>query len=81
MNQYDVVKVVAILDDRFAGNIATFQRNPEIGDTGTILEVYTDPRLAYEVECSDSNGITVWLEAMYPEELDLIWESTSSLPA
>jgi len=32
-----------------------------------ILEVYAD---AYEVECSDSDGSTVWLEAMYPDEME-----------
>ena len=70
MNQYQVVKVVAIRDNRFASRPIPFQRYPAIGDSGVILEVYTDPEPAFEVECSDPNtGVTIWLEAMYPEEL------------
>jgi hypothetical protein len=64
MKQYDVVKVAAI---RFAGEQPQFQRHPQLGDVGTILEVYGD---AFEVECSErSTGATIWLEAMYPDEL------------
>ncbi len=73
MKQYDVVRVVAIRNNRFDKHSASYQRNPAIGDTGTVLEVYTAPRLAYEVECLDANnGYTIWLEAMFPDELTLI---------
>jgi hypothetical protein len=50
-----------------------YERLPEVGDTGTILEICAAPELAFEVECSSSaDGSTVWLEAMYPEELELV---------
>src|SRR5688500_12668123 len=49
MKQYDVAKVTAIRDDRFLGKQPQFQRNPQPGDVGTILEVYDG---AFEVECS-----------------------------
>lgn len=66
MKQFDVVKVTAIRSDRFAAGDTFDKRAPKIGDVGTILEVYPD---AYEVECSDSDGSTIWLTAMYPDEL------------
>ena len=67
MKQYDVVRVAAIRGNRFAREQPRFQRNPQLGDVGTILEVYGD---AFEVECSEhSTGATIWLEAMYPDEL------------
>jgi hypothetical protein len=72
MNQYEVVRVVLLRGNRtFSASVANL-RAPEVGDIGTILEVYTQPEVAYEVECSDSGtGRTIWLEAMYPEEIEL----------
>jgi hypothetical protein len=70
MKQYDVVRVAAIRGDRFASGQPGFQRHPQVGDVGTILEVYTD---AFEVECAErETGVTIWLEAMYPDELQTV---------
>jgi len=69
---YATVRVVAVRDDRFANAPVHFQRRPAPGDVGTILEVYTSPSLAYEVECSDAEGITVWLETLYPDEIEVV---------
>ena len=70
MKQYDVVRVITIRGNRFAGAHPPFQRHPQVGDIGAILEVYGD---AFEVECSDRDtGITVWLEAMFPDELQTV---------
>lgn len=70
MQQYDVVTVTKIRNSRFAGEIPNYERHPQVGDIGTILEVYDG---AFEVECSHSNtGITIWLEAMFPDELQLV---------
>jgi hypothetical protein len=64
--------VIAIREKRFAHARVFYRRHPEVGDTGTILEVYSAPELAYEVECSDpADGSTIWLAAMYPDELEL----------
>jgi hypothetical protein len=71
MKQYDVVQVIALRDERFSKSSADYERNPCIGDVGTIIEVYSNPEPAFEVECSGSNGRTIWLAAMYPEELKL----------
>jgi len=69
MKQYDVIKLTAIRNDRFKGCAAHWQRAPAIGDIGTILEIYPD---AFEVECSDStNGSTIWLAALYPDEMTI----------
>ncbi len=73
MNQYEVVRVVSLRGNRPSDSSITKLRTPEVGDIGTILEVYTQPEVAYEVECSDSaTGITNWLEAMYPDEIELL---------
>jgi len=70
MKQYDVVRVAAIRGDRFACERPSFQRHPQVGDVGTILEVYDD---AFEVECSERNtGVTIWLEPMFPDELQIV---------
>ena len=69
MKQFDIVKVTAIRDGRFSSAASDYLRPPSIGDVGTILEVYAD---AYEVECSGRDGHTIWLEAMYPDELALV---------
>ena len=69
MKPYDVVQVIALRDDRFSKSNADYERNPCIGDIGTIIEVYSGPEPAFEIECTGSNGSTIWLAAMYPEEL------------
>jgi len=67
MKQYDLVRVEAIRGDRFSREHPGFQRHPQVGDVGTILEVYGD---AFEVECCErATGVTIWLETMYPDEL------------
>jgi hypothetical protein len=67
MEEYDVVRVVAIRDGRFSGQQPAFQRHPQVGDVGTIV---MDHGSAFEVECCEpGTGITVWLEAMFPDEL------------
>lgn len=71
--QYDVVRVRAIRGDRFSGASVHDERLPEVGDVGTVLEVYSTPEVGYEVECcAPGTGYTVWLLAMYPDELELV---------
>jgi hypothetical protein len=81
MKQFDVVKVTAIRGHRFEGKQVFYKPTPLVGDIGTVLEVYED---ACEVECSDSGGTTIWLEAMYTDELgpvDTDWMSASDFVA
>ncbi len=69
LKTYDRVKVAAIRGDRFAGLPISYSRHPEVGDIAFIVETH-QPENAYEVECSDpSSGETLWLDAMYIDEL------------
>ena len=71
--QFHVVRVVCIRANRFENKKVFYQRHPKVGDVGAVLEVYATPTPAYEVECSDpSTGSTIWLEAMYAEEIELV---------
>jgi hypothetical protein len=68
--QYDVAKLKGLrvplpdLFDEF--NL----RRPIIGDVVTIIEIYSEPP-GYELECSDSDGITQWMMAFRPEDVEL----------
>ena len=66
LQQFDEVLVAAIRGHRFDGEPVFDKRHPRVGDRGTILAVYPD---AYEVECSDADGSTVWLNALYDDEV------------
>jgi hypothetical protein len=70
INQYDVVTVASIRGGRFANERQVFQRHPQVGDVGTILEVYSN---GFEVECCERDtGVTIWFEAMFPDELQTV---------
>ncbi|OWY27391.1 hypothetical protein [Herbaspirillum robiniae] len=68
--QYDVVKLKGwnvppkAVEDQF--NL----RLPVVGDIAVIIEVYTEPP-GYELECSDDAGITQWLIAFQPLDIEL----------
>ena len=69
MNENDVVRVIAIRDDRFSSERIEFQRHPQVGDVGTIV---MDHGTAFEVECCDKSGNAIWLTAMYRDELQVV---------
>jgi hypothetical protein len=68
--QYDVVRLLGIrvpipaLYDEFD------LRPPVVGDVATIIEIYSTPP-GYELECSDGNGITQWMMAFQPDDVDM----------
>jgi hypothetical protein len=66
MKEHDIVRVVAIRDDRFSGKSPDFQRHPKISDVGTIVADYG---IAFEVECCDAVGRPIWLCTMFADEL------------
>ncbi len=77
--QFEVVRVVGFRDSRFKTAKAHYLRPPKVGDTGTVLEVNSEPERGFEVECSDpASGQTVWLEAMYPEEVEIVTQSEAT---
>ncbi len=39
------------------------------GDLGTIVEIYSEPRLAYDVECVNADGATRALVTLAPEQV------------
>ncbi|MCG7537293.1 DUF4926 domain-containing protein [Pseudoalteromonas sp. OOF1S-7] len=72
MKQYSVVKIVS-LNKAFVHTDQSFgSRTPQVGDIGTIVEVYDG---AYDIECCDENGITLWLELFEPSDgkLELLY--------
>ncbi|MDC9520303.1 hypothetical protein PSH55_04080 [Pseudoalteromonas sp. Angola-31] len=68
MKQYSVVKVIS-LNKKFIYSEKSFgSRAPQVGDVGTIVEVYDG---AFDIECCDVNGVTIWLEIFEPSDGDL----------
>ncbi len=67
--QYDTVRVLDILIPEKLKKSEFDLRAPKIGNIAAIVEIYTNPTLAYELECSDQDGITQWLIAFGPEEI------------
>ncbi|WP_141832826.1 hypothetical protein [Herbaspirillum sp. SJZ107] len=45
-------------------------RAPAIGDVAAVVEVYSNPP-GYELECSGKDGVTIWLHAFAPEDVEL----------
>ncbi len=69
IKQYDVVRITGI---RGEGAQGLFGRNPTVGDTACVVEIYTHtPRLGYELECVSSKGETEWLAAFAAEDVTL----------
>ncbi len=68
--QYDVVKVKELHVEAGKDSDAFNIRRPVVSDVATIIEVYSNPP-GYELECSDSNGITQWLLAFGPDDIEL----------
>lgn len=68
--QYDVVKVVALHAFKQEISDSFNLRPPRIGDIATIVEIYAKPP-GYELECSDKEGITQWLQAFAQDEIGL----------
>jgi tRNA(Arg) A34 adenosine deaminase TadA len=72
---YSRVRVVRVLPGQREHHLQLkFKRAPEVGDVGTIVEVYTQPSPGYEVESVDEKGDTVWLMSMDPDQLELLGE-------
>lgn len=75
--QYDVVRILEILNTEKINGCGSGMGcdSPKVGDIGTIVEIYTDPYLGYDIECSDDEGVTKWLTVFKPSEikLELVW--------
>ena len=73
--QYSVVRLKNIFKQFGSTELVFDKRHPQVGDVATIIEIYESPTFGYELECSDENGITVWLATFTPEdaEFELIY--------
>lgn len=67
---YDVVKVKKLHRPIDFQPDGTSFRAPAVGDVAAVIEVYTNPP-GFELECSGKDGITIWLHAFAPEDLEL----------
>jgi hypothetical protein len=80
LRPFTAVRVTAIRADRLSEKQAFCARLPKLGDVGAIVESHELPEPAYEVECCDpATGVTLWLEAMYPDEVEEILPHQPSL--
>ncbi len=52
-----------------------------VGETGYIVDVYTQPNDAYEVEFLDDKGRTIEVIPLEPEDLELVENSPPSEPS
>jgi len=68
--QYDAVRLKGILAPIAQLNDEFNLRSPKTGDVAYIIEIYENP-LGYELEYSDADGITQWLMAFQPHEVEL----------
>jgi hypothetical protein len=71
MNQYDVVEIIEIIKVLEFHPDDFNQRLPIIGDVATIIEIYKHEPLAYELECCDELGVTIWLQTIAPKDIIL----------
>ncbi len=70
--QYDIVKVVRITKEPNECHRDPFnRRDPQVGDTAAIIEIYAQPRLGYELECVDASGETEWLRSFSAQDIQL----------
>ena len=68
VKQYSVVKIKSLYAEFKHSDQSFGSRAPRVGDEGTIVEVYGDD---FYIECSDKNGVTIWLEIIGPNDADL----------
>ena len=81
LRQYDIVRVRKLLHhaEHYNG-WGVNQRAPSIGDTGTIVEILSAAGVAdaYVVECSDADGVTIWLGDFAAEEIESLGDARSA---
>jgi hypothetical protein len=68
MRQSELLDVVELL-------VELPEATLQVGDQGTIVEVYSDR--AYEVEFVNAEGETLALQALEPEQFIVIWQNSA----
>lgn len=78
IRQFDVVRVKAIRDNRFAGATTYYERLPQLDDVGAVLEVYSKRNLR-----TKSNAQTQTMGSLYGWtpciQMKLSWSRRDSL--
>jgi len=69
--QYSVVRIKKINKEFDENDISFNNQLPQIGDIATIVEVYENPNLGYELECPNDDGTYKWLMTFSSTEIDL----------
>jgi hypothetical protein len=69
---YDVVRVVRLPTIADCSVESRF-RAAQIGDTGTVVMAYEQPREGYTVEAVAPDGKTEWLLDFLPDDLEIVW--------
>lgn len=70
--QYDFVEILNIHKlEGFNLDKGINRRKPQLGDRAFIIEIYSKPYSGYELECSDSEGVSSWMHAFKPEDIEL----------
>ncbi|SHG63732.1 hypothetical protein SAMN05428948_1386 [Massilia sp. CF038] len=67
---YDAVRIKGLSQPHVFESDCFNMRQPRVGDVAYVIEIYEGPP-GYELECSGENGITEWLLAFSPEEVEL----------
>ena len=68
---HQVVRVIRVPEGQSTWVLTGAEsRVPCTGDTGTVIEIYSDPREAYCVEAVAPDSRTIWLLDFLPEELE-----------
>lgn len=67
---YDVVKVKRLNRPVDFQSDGASRRAPVPGDVAAVIELYTNPP-GYELECTGKDGITIWLHAFAPDDIEL----------
>jgi len=65
---FDVVKIIKLNRTFDLKEITIGERVPKVGDKATIVEIYNNPILGYELECVGKDASTIWLTTFNPND-------------
>ena len=69
--QHDVVRIVKMVRNFEYVKSPINLRRPAVGDRCTIVEIYDNAELGYELECTNAAGETQWLLTYAANEIEL----------
>lgn len=78
--EYSVVRIVELKTaNRPFDGTQTVMKPPKVGDSGTIVDIVTNPKeIIYIVEKVNASGQTIWLADFYQEEIELLVDPNST---